>query len=219
MRDRRLRGLYAITPAEPDEARLLGEVKNALAGGVRLLQFRDKSGDTARRLRVAQALRALCDQFSATLIINDDVALATSVGADGVHLGSDDGDLVAARRALPAGMLLGASCYADLSLARAAAQAGADYVAFGAVYPSPTKPLAVRAPLSLFAAQHRDFDLPVCAIGGITLASAPDLVAAGADMLAVISDLFGAADIAARAHAFQQLFQEQTDDLPQPATH
>ena len=115
-------------------------------------------------------------------------------------------------------MLLGASCYADLSLARAAAQAGADYVAFGAVYPSPTKPLAVRAPLSLFAAQHRDFDLPVCAIGGITLANAPDLVAAGADMLAVISDLFGAADITARAHAFQQLFQEQTDDLPQPAT-
>lgn len=218
MRDRRLCGLYAITPEEPDEVRLLRDAEDALAGGARLLQFRDKASDAGRRRRVAGALQALCRRFDACLIINDDAPLAIEVGADGVHLGCDDGDIASVRRSLPAGMLIGASCYADFSLARAAVEAGADYVAFGAVFPSPTKPQAVRAPLDLFDRRRRDFDVPVCAIGGLTLANAPDAIAAGADMVAVITDLFGAADIAARAQAFQQLFQEQANDLPQPAT-
>lgn len=212
-------GLYAITPDEPDEARLLGLAKSALVGGARLLQYRDKTGDAGRRLRLALVLRGLCGQFGAAFIVNDDVQLALRVAADGVHLGGGDGDLAAARAALPAGSLLGASCYADFDRARAAAAAGADYVAFGAVHPSPTKPLAVPAPLSLFSRCRAELGVPCCAIGGIALANAAPIIAAGADMLAVISDLFAAPDVSARAHAYCQLFEEPADDdFPQPAT-
>ena len=205
----RLRGLYAVTPDDADEPQLLNAVRAALEGGVRLLQYRDKTADAARRQRLAMALRQRCSEFDACLIVNDDVALAVAIAADGVHLGADDGDLAAARRALPAGMLLGASCYADPQRARAAVAAGADYVAFGAVCPSPTKPQAVRAPLDLFSRWRAESTVPACAIGGITMAAAPHIIAAGADMLAVITDLFGAPDIARRAADYQRLFEEQ----------
>lgn len=212
----KLRGLYGITPdgaiANGRDAALLAQVDAALAGGLRLLQFRDKSADAPARRQLAEALLRSCRQAGAQLIINDDLALALAIGADGVHLGGDDGDLAAARAALGAGKLLGASCYADLGHARAAAPY-ADYLAFGAVYASPTKPQAQAAPLSLFAAA-RDLGRPLCAIGGITLANAPQLIAAGADLLAVVSDLFGAADIAAHAraynHAYLQGFSENS---------
>jgi len=206
---RRLSGLYAVTPAEADEGRLLAMAEAVLAGGARLLQYRDKHAADGRRRRLADALGTACRRHGALFIVNDDAALALACGADGVHLGDADGDLAAVRRQLPSGMLLGASCYADLGRARAAAAAGADYVAFGAVCPSPTKPQAVRAPLDLFARWRAESGVPACAIGGITLAAAPAIVAAGADMLAVITDLFGAPDIARRASGFQQLFQEQ----------
>ncbi|MDQ5906227.1 MAG: thiamine-phosphate pyrophosphorylase [Pseudomonadota bacterium] len=214
----RLRGLYAITPEDPDEARLLGMAKSALTGGVRILQYRDKTGDASRRLRLAGALASLCRQHDACFIVNDDLELALRVGAGGVHLGGDDGNLVEARRALPVGVVLGASCYADFECARAAVAAGVDYVAFGAVHPSPTKPLAVRAPLELFGRCRDDLGIPSCAIGGISLTNASSLLAAGASMLAIITDLFSAPDIAGRAQAYQQLFEEPPDELPQPAT-
>lgn len=205
-----LRGLYAITPETPDEDRLLALAGEAVRGGAALLQFRDKTGDAGRRRRLAGALCALCHEHGARFIVNDDLALALAVDADGVHLGADDGDLAAARRALPAGKVLGASCYADFETARRAVALGADYVAFGAVFPSPTKPAAVRAPLDLFARCRAELRVPACAIGGITLADAPGLVAAGADLLAVITDLFAAPDVAGRAAAYQRLFEEKT---------
>ncbi len=208
-----LRGLYAITPDEPDEVRLLAGARAALAGGAALLQLRDKTSDSARRLRLATALQALCRAHGACFIVNDDLELALAVGADGVHLGADDGDLAAARHALPAGRLLGASCYADFDTACRAVAAGADYIAFGAVCPSPTKPDAVRAPLTLFARARTELKVPVCAIGGITLATAPGIIAAGADLLAVITDLFAAPDIAGQAAAYQTLFEESRHDF------
>ena len=208
--DSGLRGLYAITPEAADENRLLAMAEAAVRGGAALLQFRDKTNDPARRQRLATALRTICHAGGARFIVNDDLALALAVNADGVHLGADDGDLAAARRALPAGRLLGASCYADFDTARRAVAAGADYVAFGAVCPSPTKPLAVRAPLGLLARARAELGVPVCAIGGITLAEAPRIVAAGADLLAVITDLFAAPDIARRASDYQRIFQEPT---------
>jgi thiamine-phosphate pyrophosphorylase len=214
----RLTGLFAITPEDPDEARLLGMAKSALIGGARLLQYRDKTADAARRLRLAIALGALCRQYGACFIVNDDLELAVRVAADGLHLGSDDGNLADARKRLPKGSLLGASCYADFDLAQAAVAAGVDYVAFGAVHPSPTKPQAVRASLELFSRCRDELGVPACAIGGITLANAAPIISAGADMLAVITDLFAAPDISARAQAFKQLFEEQLNDLPQPAT-
>lgn len=204
--NRSLRGLYAITPdGLPDDV-LLARVEAALRGGIRLLQYRDKQRSSSGREEMALALCALCRRYGTGFIVNDDLALALRVDADGVHLGGNDGDLVAARKALVRGKLLGASCYADFELARAAVAAGADYVAFGAVYPSPTKPQAVRAPLGLFARSRAELHIPACAIGGITLDNASPLVAAGADLLAVITDLFGAPDIETRASNFQQLF-------------
>jgi len=203
-----MRGLYAITPDEPDTPRLLAAAEAALAGGCRWLQYRDKISAAAERRARAAALVALCRRPGAALIINHDVGLAKAVGADGVHLGCDDDSLAAARAALGPDSILGASCYADPDAARRAVAEGADYVAFGAVYPSPTKPAASRVPIELFTLCRAEIDVPVCAIGGITLANGLPLIAAGVSLLAVITDLFSAPDIAARSAAYQHLFEE-----------
>jgi len=197
---RRLRGLYAITPPE------LSRVEDALASGALCaLQYRAKHAPPAARLREAQQLLERCRAHRVPFIVNDDVELALAVQADGVHLGREDGDLAAARARLP-GRLLGASCYDRPELARRAVAAGADYVAFGSVFPSPTKPAADRAPLALFALE---LGVPKVAIGGITLENAPQALAAGADCVAVITDLFDAPDVAARARAYGRLFQHE----------
>ena len=198
-----MRGLYAITPDIADTAELARRVEQALKAGVALLQYRNKALSKDKRLLQARELAPLARGYGVPFIINDDVDIALAVGANGAHLGKDDGGLAAARAQLP-GKILGTSCYADLDKARAAVRAAADYVAFGSVFPSPTKPHAVRAPLSLFG---HDLGVPLCAIGGITIENAPQLVAAGASLLAVISDLFEAPDIAARAAQYRRLFQ------------
>ena len=198
----KLRGLYAITPELADSGTLLRGVAQALEGGIAMLQYRRKG---RQNVDEAKALARMCRERAVPFVVNDDLALAMECGADGVHLGRDDGELAAARGKL-AGKLLGASCYDSLSAARAAVAAGADYIAFGSVFSSPTKPAAVRAPLSLFG-EARPLGVPLVAIGGITLQNAPQLIAAGADCLAVISDLFDAPDIAARAHAYGILFR------------
>jgi thiamine-phosphate pyrophosphorylase len=198
-----MRGLYAITPDTAELEPLLRKVEQALKAGVALLQYRNKIISKDKRLLQAKELAPLARGYGVPLIINDDVEIAAAVGANGVHLGKDDGDLAGARAKLP-GRIVGASCYNDLEKARAAVRAGANYVAFGSVFPSPTKPQAVKAPLSLFAA---NLGVPLCAIGGITLDNAPTLIAAGADLLAVITDLFDAPDIAARAAQYGKLFQ------------
>jgi thiamine-phosphate pyrophosphorylase len=204
---RQLRGLYAITPDGMGKEALLARVEAALCGGARFVQYRDKNSGAAHQAEMASALYVLCRRFDASFIVNDDLALALAVDADGVHLGGDDGDLAAARKLLGPNKLLGASCYADFDLAREAVRAGADYVAFGAVYPSPTKPHAARAPLSLFGRCRNELGVPACAIGGISLNNAAPLVIAGASMLAVITDLFEASDIESRARDFQQFFE------------
>lgn len=202
------RGLYAITPEEPDTGRLLFLVHAALAGGAVAIQYRSKEAPAALRREQARSLAALCHANGALLIVNDDVALARETGADGVHLGADDGDIANARRELGPDKLLGASCYNRLDLAIAAKAAGADHVAFGAVFDSPTKPAAVRAPLALFAEARRAIGLPLVAIGGITPENAAAVITAGADALAVISAVFDAPDVTVRAHAFKQLFEQ-----------
>ncbi len=206
----RLRGLYAITPEYADGARLLAELEAALAGGCRIVQYRDKTSTMTERVMRAHALRDLTRRYGAKLLINDDIAVCFLVRADGVHLGKDDGNLMAARAILGSSRILGASCYADFAMAETADAAGVDYVAFGAVYPSPTKPEAALAPKDLFFDAKIRLTAASCAIGGITLDNAPPLIAAGADLLAVITDLFSAPDISARAAAYQRLFQEAT---------
>lgn len=200
------RGLYALTPDEPDTSRLVRLVEAALAGGAVAVQYRQKAAAAPLRREQAAALAARCRAARVPLIVNDDPVLAAEIGADGVHLGREDGDLAAARALLGPGRLLGASCYNQLDLARRACAAGADYVAFGAAFDSPTKPAAVRAPLELYREARRTLEVPIVAIGGITVANAPLLLAAGVDAVAVISALFGADDVAGRAREFQDLF-------------
>jgi thiamine-phosphate pyrophosphorylase len=205
----KLAGLYAVTPEEPRTDILVGKVGQALEGGASVVQFRNKTSSPELRREQGRALAALCRAAGAAFIVNDDLALALELGADGVHLGGEDGDLAEARRRLGQGRLLGASCYNRIELAEVAARAGVDYLAFGSVFSSSTKPGAVRAPLSLFAEARRRFDLPLVAIGGITLQNAPQVFAAGADVVAVISAVFDASDIAASAASFTRLHQSQ----------
>lgn len=201
-----LRGLYAITPDRADGNGLLRDVEAALVGGCRIVQYRDKLSAMPEQVARARRLRTLTRRFDARLLINDDLALANLVEADGVHLGQDDGCLAAARAILGPQRILGASCYADLEAARRAQACGVDYVAFGAVYSSPTKPNAPTAAVHLFQQAKTKLGAKTCAIGGITIANAAPLVAAGVDLLAVITDLFSAPDIAVRAAQFQTLF-------------
>lgn len=198
------RGLYAITDNTLGP-RLLPAVRAALEGGIVLLQYRDKSTDALRREKEARALLALCRAFACPLLINDDLALALRIQADGVHLGRRDGALHAARDAMGPAAIVGATCHNSLEFAAEAAAAGASYLAFGALYASSTKPGAGTARLSTLTAARR-FGLPVVAIGGISTDNAAPVLAAGADCLAVISDLWSAPDITARAHEFSALF-------------
>jgi len=205
-------GVYAITPETADTERLLMQVEAALAGGVAAVQYRDKSGDVARRHEQASELVALCHRFKVPLIVNDDLRLADLCDADGVHLGRDDGSLREARIILGRDKFIGASCYQSLELAQAAQAAGADYVAFGSFYASPTKPAAGRADAGLLREATQHIHIPIVAIGGITLASAPPLLDAGADSLAVLSALFEAPDIRAAALDLNQLFEAEPEE-------
>lgn len=201
-----LEGLYAITPDWSDTRRLLTTTEALLAAGCRILQYRNKTASPCHRAEQAGALRALTLAYGARLIINDDVALALAVGADGVHLGADDGDLLAARARLPVPLWLGASCYQSIDTARTAIAAGADYVAFGRFFPSTSKPLARQAEPDLLRTARQQLSHPLCAIGGITVDNAPPLITAGAQMLAVIGALYEAEDPGRRARDFINLF-------------
>jgi len=201
-----LRGLYAITPDELDTGELVRKVRLALAGGARMVQYRNKPADAMLRREQGAALLALCRAAGVPLVVNDDADLAVSLDADGLHLGREDLSVAAARTRLGKDKLLGASCYDRLDLAVRARSAGADYVAFGSAFPSTTKPGATRAPLSLLREATARLTCPIVAIGGITIENAPTVIEAGADAVAVISALFDAPDVACRAREFASLF-------------
>ncbi|MFC5571544.1 thiamine phosphate synthase [Lysobacter yangpyeongensis] len=201
------RGLYAITPDEPDTRRLLARVEPVLRAGASWLQYRNKHASDDLRAEQAMALLPMCRSLGIPLIINDDWALAAAIGADGAHLGEDDGEIALARHELGPDAILGASCYDDAGRARQAAFAGASYIAFGAFFPSPTKPHARCAAPALLQ-EAAALGLPRVAIGGITPDNARPLVAAGADLLAVISGVFDAPDPAAATRAYLSCFEE-----------
>jgi thiamine-phosphate pyrophosphorylase len=204
---KRITGLYAVTPDEPDTEAMTRKIRQALAGGARVVQYRNKSANEVLRHAQATTLLELCRTAGTPLIINDDLELALSIEADGVHLGRDDTDLATARARLGKKKLLGASCYDRLDLALSARERGADYVAFGSAFPSSTKPAAVHAPLRLYSDARARLDLPIVAIGGITHENARAVIAAGADAVAVIGALFDAPDIKAAALGFRECFR------------
>lgn len=205
-------GLYAVTPDLADTNDLLQRARAALTGGAGVLQYRNKTASAALRREQAEALQQLCTEFHVPLIINDHLDLALAVDAAGLHLGADDGDIAAARAQLGPCKLLGASCYDRIELAQKAVAAGADHIAFGSFFASSVKPDAVRPPLDLISRAKIEFRLPVVAIGGITPHNAPQLIAAGADAVAVISAVFNAPGIAAAARAFRTLFDQHLFD-------
>lgn len=206
----KLRGLYAITDSTLLAGKFLPYVQAALEGGVTLLQYRDKTGDESRRLREASELLKLCEQYKTRLIINDDAELAARLGV-GVHLGQTDGSLPDARALLGHKAIVGATCHGRIELAEKAKADGATYVAFGRFFNSQTKPDAPAVPFDLLDQVRAKVSLPIAVIGGITVENAPQLVAHGADLLAVVHGLFGAEntqEVTQRAKAFNALFRE-----------
>ncbi len=206
----RLAGLYTIADTQYlDDAHLTPAVGEAIAGGARIVQYRDKKHGAADRARQATELASLCRRHGALFIINDDVELAKQVQAAGVHLGREDASLAQARAQLGPQAIIGVSCYNELARAIQAQNEGADYVAFGSFFPSRTKPQAVRAGLELLCEAKQHLHIPVVAIGGITPENGAHLLAAGADVLAVIEGVFGQADIKAAAQRYTRLFNLQ----------
>ena len=204
-----IRGLYAVTPDEADTDLLLAKVEAALQGGISMLQYRNKLADPKLQTQQARAILPLCRQYQVPFIINDSVKLCLTLDADGVHIGAEDGNLKEIRTRMGQDKILGASCYDRFDLALAAQQAGADYVAFGACFASSTKPNAPVANLSLFDQARTQLTIPAVAIGGITLTNAPQVIAAGADSLAVINAIFNATDVKSSTEQFTQLFRAQ----------
>lgn len=201
-----LKGLYAIADAQAIGSNIVDRVTDAIKGGAAVVQYRNKNGEPAERERDAIALLALCEKHHVPFIINDDVALAQHVGADGVHLGKDDMIVRKAREALGDSALIGVSCYDSFQNAQRAQQSGADYVAFGRFYPSVSKPEAIPAEIELLHSARPHIHIPIVAIGGITPDNGRSLIQAGADMLAVIDGVFGQDDVEMAAQHYSRLF-------------
>jgi thiamine-phosphate pyrophosphorylase len=214
LRGRPFHGLYAITDAGFKGLAIERQVEMAIRGGARVIQYRDKSLDAPLRQTEAKAILSVCRRFDVPLLINDDVELAAAIGADGVHLGSEDTTLASARRQLGPRAIIGVSCYNRFELAERAVATGADYVAFGRFFTSQSKPLAVGAGLDLLHRARAELDCPVVAIGGITPENGRLLVEAGADMLAVIRGVFAAPDVTEAAQSLHNLFPSDPENDP-----
>lgn len=197
-------GLYAITQTEGKSVeQILAEVAAAIRGGAVVIQYRDKNPVDAHHL--AAELMKLCHSYQVPLLINDDVELAASINADGVHLGRDDGAVTAARQRLGDEAIIGVSCYDDVERALMAEREGADYVAFGRFFPSTSKPLASPARFETLRQAKVSVSMPIVAIGGILPENGGQLLEAGADLLAVIGGVFSG-DVENSARAYQGLF-------------
>ena len=203
-----LRGLYVITDTHliPRD-RFVATVEAAVRGGATMVQLREKDTPHAEIVRLGRAVLEVTHRYGALLIVNDHPTIAKEIGADGVHVGREDPPVAETRALLGPGVIIGASCYGDIARAMAAEQEGADYVAFGTPFPSPTKPgKRTDMILGIFQEAKRRVHVPVFAIGGITLANAKQVIDAGADGVAIVSGVFGAPDVEAAARALAQLF-------------
>ena len=206
-----LQGLYGITDAElmPSTEVMLKKVEQSIKGGAKIIQYRDKSSDLQKRVEQASAVNRLCQNHKIPLLINDDAGLAAGIGAAGVHLGQSDGAVPEAREMLGEQAIIGVTCHDSLAFALQAAAEGADYIAFGAFFPSKTKPNATPAPLGLLMQAKHEVNLPIVAIGGISVDNAAQIIDAGADMVAVIHALYAQNNIKATAQQFHQQFSNR----------
>jgi thiamine-phosphate pyrophosphorylase len=201
-----MRGLYLVTPNWDDTDKMLALTEQALNAGVALVQYRHKDAKSELRRKQGAALLALCRRYGRPFIVNDHLSLCLTLDADGVHLGGTDETIASARAALGPDKIIGASCYGELELARAAQQAGANYVAFGGFYPSPVKKYTFTTEPDVVRRAKDELNVPVVVIGGMTPANAAPLVARGADMVAAITSVYQAADPGAAVREFDALF-------------
>ena len=208
----KLKGLYAITDENLiSENDFEQKIETALLGGARIIQYRDKSTNQKKRLHQAKTLHLLCEQHQALCLINDDIDLAKAVNAHGVHLGKNDKPISQARKILGENAIIGISCYDDISLAIIAEQNSADYVAFGAIFSSPTKQNAKVSGLEILSTAKQQLTLPVCAIGGITQDNIAQVIQHGADMTAVISSVFSSSDTLQSTKELNHYFLSQAN--------
>lgn len=196
MKKHLIKNIYAITPDLNDTSLLLQSVEFILESGIKILQYRNKSNDLHLRLEQSLALQKICQKHNCVFIINDDIELASKIQADGVHLGKDDfnlqtGDLNLVRQQLGNQKIIGISCYNSLEIAQKAYDQKADYLAFGSMFASSTKPNAKIANIETLTLSREMFkDIPVVAIGGINFENADRIIKAGANSIALISILF-----------------------------
>lgn len=202
-----MRGLYLITNDDPIQL-LLEKLDAALATRqVAILQYRRKKVEKSHQPAEVEQIKLLCEKYQVPFVINDDLKLATQFGL-GVHLGQSDGEITDAKSQLPEGVIIGRTCLNSLELAQKAIADGATYIAFGAVYATSTKPEAGNVGIEVIKQAAAQYDLPICAIGGLTVENSKPVIEAGADLCAVISDILGrsTAEIPARVQAWAQLF-------------
>jgi len=201
-----IKGLYAITPDMADLNSLIQKTQSAIEGGAFMVQYRSKIHDRAVKMQQCAAILRLCREYDVPCIVNDDVEMCHILEADGVHLGEKDDNIAEVRRILGEDAIIGSSCYDQLNRAKQAQKEGASYVAFGAVFPTPTKPNAPRATLELLREAKSQIHIPIVAIGGITVNNAHDVIEAGVDAIAVITSLFEAKTIKETAETFLKMF-------------
>ena len=201
------RGIYAITDcANTTEQELLEKSEAILKTGISLFQYRNKTSNQQKKKELAQELQSLCHQYNTPFIVNDDVLLAKDISADGIHLGKDDDDISLAREVIGS-RIIGISCYNNINRAIAAEKAGANYIAFGAFFPSVTKPDAKKADIALVKQAKSQLTIPIVAIGGITPENGKQLIEANIDYLAVISGLYSASDTISATQSYNDLFK------------
>ena len=208
MKSPRINGLYAITPDLENTDDLVGRTQQVLEGGAQLIQYRNKLASDVLLREQARVLLQLCKEYKVPLIINDHLDLALEIDADGLHVGRDDVSIATARNQLGWNKIVGASCYNNLDLARQGEKEGADYVAFGAFFPSLTKPNAFFVPANLVSQAKKEIAIPIVGIGGIQLINARIVIQSGCAAIAVCNDLFHTENIKATATQYTQLFVE-----------
>ena len=201
-----MKGLYLVTPDWDDTEALIKTTEIALTVGVGLLQYRHKTASGELRLEQASALLKICRQHNVPFIVNDHIDLCIALDGDGIHVGGTDASVAVVRTLIGKDKILGASCYGDFALAEQAQIAGASYVAFGGFYPSRVKKYEVSTPASIVSKAKSELTVPVCVIGGMTPENAKPLVKEGADMVAAISSVYSAADIATAVREFAAFF-------------
>jgi thiamine-phosphate pyrophosphorylase len=202
-----IKGLYAITPDSADLNTLIQKTQLAIEGGAFMVQYRSKINDRDVKMQQCAAILRICREYDIPCIVNDDVEMCRVLKADGVHLGENDDNIAEVRYILGEDAIIGSSCYDQLNRAKQAQKEGASYVAFGAVFPTPTKPNAPRATLELLREAKSEIQIPIVAIGGITVNNAHDVIKTGIDAIAVITSLYEAKTIKETAETFAKMFQ------------